>query len=94
MVPEQAAATDSSRNPCRQGGEILTAILSRQTRLRLNAAMHDGLLNDVPPCRSFSYRVLNRFKKYILHIVRAPEGYEPYFGGLGHLECGGVAAKA
>ncbi|MCM3755234.1 hypothetical protein M3665_25265, partial [Bacillus licheniformis] len=25
---------------------------------------------------------------------RAAEGYEPYFGGLGHLECGGVAAKA
>ena len=26
--------------------------------------------------------------------LRAPEGNEAYFGGLGHLECGGVAAKA
>jgi hypothetical protein len=25
---------------------------------------------------------------------RAPERYEAYFGGLRHLECGGVAAKA
>lgn len=36
---------------------------------------------------------VQRRGRFISIALRAPEGYEPYFGGLGHLECGGVAAK-
>lgn len=31
---------------------------------------------------------------YTFSITRAPERHEAYFGGLGHLECGGRGGKS